>query len=92
MNSMQELIGLHQNHHAPFVLNPILESISACQSKSIVVTDACLKKNHRFSLSNNMDPGPQPPILAAISQIEEIIIARVSPILQVTQAHRGQYK
>ena len=44
VNFVQELIGLHQNHHAPFVLNPILESISACQTKSIFSIDAWLKK------------------------------------------------
>ena len=50
------------------------------------------KKNHCFSLANKMDPGPQPPILAALSKIEEMLIARVNPILQVTHAHGGQYK
>ena len=44
VNSVKNLIGFNLNHHAPFVLNPILESISACRTKSIVATDACLKK------------------------------------------------
>ena len=39
-----------------------------------------------------MDPGPQPAILISLSQIEEMIIARVNPILQVTHARGGQYK
>lgn len=46
-------------------------------------------KGHRFSLSNNMDPGPQPTTLTSLSQIEEMIIARVNPILQVTHARGG---
>jgi len=49
-------------------------------------------KGHRLSLSNNMDPGPQPTALTSLSQIEEMLIARVNPILQVTHARSGQYK
>ena len=49
-------------------------------------------KGHHFSLSNNMDLGPQPATLASLSQIEEMLIARVNPILQVTHARGGQYK
>lgn len=48
--------------------------------------------NNRFSLPNNMDPGPQPHKLANLTQVEEILIARVSPILQVTHAIGGQYR
>ena len=47
---------------------------------------------HRFSSSNNMDPGCQPPELSNLSQVEEMLIARVNPILQVTHATGGQYK
>ncbi|XP_057843827.2 uncharacterized protein LOC131053226 [Cryptomeria japonica] len=50
------------------------------------------KNEHRFSASNNMDPGPQPLELANLTQIEEMLIARVNPILQVTHATRGQCK
>ncbi|XP_059076593.1 uncharacterized protein LOC131875899 [Cryptomeria japonica] len=50
------------------------------------------KNEHRFSASNNMDPGPQPLELANLTQIEEMLIARVNPILQVTHAIGGQYK
>ena len=49
-------------------------------------------KGHRFSLSNNTDPGPQPAALTSLSQIEEMLIDRVNPILQVTHARCGQYK
>lgn len=39
-----------------------------------------------------MDPGEQPACLQHITQIEEMLIARVSPVLQVTYARRGQLK
>ena len=47
---------------------------------------------HRFSQDNNMNPGKQPPVLSILTQVEEMIIARVNPILQVTHARGGQYK
>jgi hypothetical protein len=47
---------------------------------------------HRFSSSNNMDLGCQPQELANLTQVEEMLIARVNPILQVTHATGGQYK
>ena len=39
-----------------------------------------------------MDPRSQPSELANLTQVEEMLIARVSPILQVTHAIGGQYK
>ena len=39
-----------------------------------------------------MDPGPQPKVLSTLTYIEEMLIACVNPILQVTHAHGGQYK
>ena len=39
-----------------------------------------------------MDPGIQPPILAILTQVEEMLIFRANPILQVTHAYGGQYK
>ncbi|XP_057843079.1 uncharacterized protein LOC131052428 [Cryptomeria japonica] len=39
-----------------------------------------------------MDPSPQPLELVSLTQIEEMLIARVNPILQVTHATGGQYK
>ena len=39
-----------------------------------------------------MDPGNQPIELVCLTQIEEMLIARVNPILQVTHARGGQYK
>ena len=39
-----------------------------------------------------MDPGIQSPVLAALTQFEEMLISHANPILQVTHVHRGQYK
>ena len=39
-----------------------------------------------------MDPGDQPEVLKVLTQEEEMLIARVNPILHVTHAHGGQYK
>lgn len=47
---------------------------------------------NRLSAINNMDPGPQPPELACLTQVEEMLIAHVNPILQVTHAIGGQFK
>lgn len=47
------------------------------------VCSRCLqeKGNNRFSALNNMDPGSQPEELANLTQVEEMLISRVSPIL-----------
>ena len=47
---------------------------------------------HRFFVWNNMDPKEQPHMLAVLTQVEEMLIARISPILQVSHAPGGQYK
>ena len=39
-----------------------------------------------------MDPGIQPPILASLTQVEEMLISHANPVLQVTHTHDGQYK
>ena len=39
-----------------------------------------------------MDPGNQPCELARLTQIQEMLISCVNPILQVTHARGGQYK
>ena len=39
-----------------------------------------------------MDPGKQPPVLVVLTQVEEVMISRANPILQVTHARGGQYK
>jgi ATP-dependent DNA helicase PIF1 len=48
--------------------------------------------SHRFSQWNHMDPGEQPHVLRVLTQVEEMLIARVNPILQVTHARGGKYK
>ena len=40
--------------------------------------------SHHFSKWNNMDPRYQPEVLKVLTQVEEMLIARVNPILQVT--------
>ena len=47
--------------------------------------------SHHFSKWNNMDPGDQPKVLKVLTQVEEMLIAQVNPISQVTHAHGGQY-
>ena len=47
---------------------------------------------HRFSSGNHMNPGLQPLVLASLTQIEEMLIARASPILQVMHSIGDQYK
>lgn len=47
---------------------------------------------HHFSRWNNMDPVEQPKVLKVLTQVEEMVIARVNPILQVTHARGGKYK
>ena len=39
-----------------------------------------------------MDPCIQPPVLAVVTQVEEILISHANPILQVTHGHGGHYK
>ena len=39
-----------------------------------------------------MDLGIQPLLLAVLTQVEEMLISRANPVLQVTHAHGGQYK
>ena len=47
---------------------------------------------HIFSSQNHMNPGLQPLILGSLTQVEEMLIARASPILQVMHSIGGQYK
>ena len=55
------------------------------------ICNKCRKERgiHRFSSLNHMDLGSQPKVLANLTQVEEMLIARVSPILQVTHATDG---
>ena len=47
---------------------------------------------HHFSQDNNMNPGKQLPILSILTQVEEMLIAQVNPILHVTHVFGGKYK
>ena len=47
------------------------------------------RKGNHFSLENSMDPGIQTPVLAVLTQVEEMLISRANPVLQVTHAHAG---
>lgn len=51
---------------------------------------ASSKSTNRFSELNNMNRGEQPYVLQQLTQVEEMLIAHVNPILQVTHAHGGQ--
>lgn len=48
------------------------------------------KLGHRFFITNNTDPSEQPICLQRLTQVEEMLIAKVSPVLQVTYARGGQ--
>ena len=43
-----------------------------------------------FSVGNDMHPGEVPPCLKGMSQVEEMLIARVCPIMSVYRKHGGQ--
>ena len=43
-----------------------------------------------FSAANDMDPGPVPPCLLQLSQVEEMLIARACPIMCVYCKHGSQ--
>ena len=47
--------------------------------------------NNRFSAGNHMDLGRQPYVLGVLTQVEEMLIAHGSPILQVMHSIGGQY-
>lgn len=68
--------------------------IKVSQSFEGPICNKCRQERgiHRFSSSNNMDVGPQEEDFSKLTQVEEMLIARVSPILQVTHAIGGQYK
>ena len=44
----------------------------------------------KFSKANNMHPGSVPECLQNLTQVEEMLIARVSPIMYVYRKHGGQ--
>ena len=44
----------------------------------------------KFSTANDMHPGPVPECLQNLTQVEEMLIARVSPIMYIYRKHGGQ--
>lgn len=45
-----------------------------------------------YTHANSMDPGPMPHILPELSQVEEMLIARMHCFVEVRQVHGQQYK
>ena len=60
----------------------------------VVICTRCSheKGRHCFTTSNNLNPGKQPNALKNLTQVEEMLITRVNPIVEVTYAHGEQYK
>ena len=48
-------------------------------------------KMKKFSCSNNMDPGPVPPELQGLTQVEEMLISAVMPMMSLYRLPLGQY-
>ena len=68
--------------------------IQACNSSKGPMCVQCPREgsNHRFLARNHMDPGTQPNVLEDLTEVEEMLIARASPILHVMHSIGGQYK
>ena len=57
------------------------------------VCNRCQRDKHNpklYSAENDKDPGSVPPCLQDMTQIEELLIARVCPIMTVYYKHGGQ--
>lgn len=80
--------------HPCFVCKEMYVGMTIKKVNHVLMCMRCYDEKglHRFSLSNNMDPGEQPSILKCLSQVEEMLISRIAPVLQVTHARGGQYK
>jgi hypothetical protein len=46
----------------------------------------------KFSAENNMDPGEVPEELQSLTEIEEMLIARVFPVMSVYRLRGGQHR
>ena len=80
--------------HVCSICNECYPGIATKKFHGAYICSHCIleRKGHRFSLENNMDLGIQPHVLAVLTQVEEMLISRANPILQVTHARGGQYK
>ena len=48
-------------------------------------------KKKRFSRDNGMDPGPVPPQLQGLTQVEKMLISAVMPMMSLYRLPLGQY-
>ena len=64
----------------------------------VILNEECCRRCYnekeypkKFSAENNMDPGDVPEELQGLSEIEEMLIARVFPVMSVYRLRGGQY-
>ena len=74
-----------------------LESYAGIQVRNTSTGPMCMRclregSNHIFSATNHIDPGTQPHVLEDLTQVEEMLIACASTILQVMHSIGGQHK
>ena len=58
------------------------------------VCTRCKKDKHTpkiYSPENNMDPGPVPPELFGLTQVEEMLVSAVIPMMSIYRLPHGQY-
>ena len=63
-----------------------------CKEESTYVCSRCVRDKNatkKFSVDNNMIPSQVPKELQGLTQLEEIIIARVFPVISVYTKTRG---
>ena len=94
MKKFRERIDALSNVKTCIICNESYTGMSVRKNTTQTICSRCFTEKgvHRFSLENNLDPGKQPNVLTKLSQVEEMLIARVTPILLVTHARGGQYK
>ena len=66
----------------------------ASNSPLVTVCSRCSRDKQEpklYSVANNMDPGSVPPALQGLTQVEEMLISPVMPIMSVYQLPLGQY-
>ena len=69
-----------------------LESFPALKARRTSECAHCTRdKKKRFSHDNGMDPGPVPPQLQGLTQVEEMLISAVMPMMSLYRLPLGQY-
>ena len=92
MNKFQKQIDKWNHKQCIFCLErwPVrMQHDSGCNYTCL----RCKRDKHvpkLFSAQNNKDPGPVPPELEGMTQVEEMLIARACPIMSVFRKHGGQ--